>query len=73
MNRIVRRHYPASKLPEELREGLPADARVTVQVETETEQGKPMPLEELFAMARPVFASGEEVDAYVRSMRDEWD
>ena len=74
MNRIVRRHYPASKLPEELREGLPADARVTVEVEQEERRPeRVMTLEELFAMRLPTFKSGEEVDDYVRSMRDEWD
>ena len=74
MNRIVRRHYPASKLPEELREGLPPGVHVTVEVEQEEERpARVMTLEEIFAMARPVFKSGEEADEYVRSMREEWD
>ena len=74
MNRIVRRHYPASKLPEELREGLPADARVTVEVEQEEQRPeRVMSLEEIFAMRQPTFKTGEEADDYVRSMRDEWD
>ena len=71
MNRIVRRHYPASKLPAELRVGMSPE--VTVEVEAEAELEKPMPLEELFAMARPTFSSVEEVVAHVRAMRDEWD
>ncbi len=33
MNRIVKEHYPASKLPEDLREGLAPGAEVTVTVE----------------------------------------
>jgi hypothetical protein len=74
MNKIIRRHYPASRLPEDLREGLPADAEVTIVVEQEDfEKKKVMTLEEIFALAKPGFASGEEVDAYVKSMRDEWD
>jgi hypothetical protein len=37
MNKIVREHYPAAKLPEDLREGLDADAKVRVVVEVEGE------------------------------------
>lgn len=33
MNKIVREHYPASKLPEDLREGIPEGAEVVVTVE----------------------------------------
>ncbi len=33
MNRIVKEHYPASKLPEDLREGLAPGVEVTVTVE----------------------------------------
>ncbi len=33
MNRVVKEHYPASKLPEDLREGLAPGAEVTVTVE----------------------------------------
>lgn len=32
MNKIVREHYPASKLPEDLRAGIDPDGRVTVTV-----------------------------------------
>jgi hypothetical protein len=35
MNKIVIEHYPASKLPEDLREGMGATATVTVTVEQE--------------------------------------
>jgi hypothetical protein len=37
MNRIVREHYPVEKLPEDLREGIPAGEQVTVTVEAETD------------------------------------
>jgi len=37
MEMIVTRHYPASKLPSDLREGIPTSALVTVIVE-ETER-----------------------------------
>ena len=74
MNKIVRRHYPASKLPEDLREGLPPGAQVTVEVEQEEERpARVLTLEEIFAMRQPTFKSGEEADDYVRAQRAEWD
>jgi hypothetical protein len=89
MNRIVKEHYPASKLPEDLREGLAPGAEVTVTIEWESapnddigEGGlsrrlrrpeRVMTLEEMFAMRRPVYRSGAEIDAEIRRQRDEWD
>lgn len=73
MNKIVRHHYPVSKLPEDLREGLSSDAEVTVVLEEEAVDERPMTLEQMFALSRQTFASGKEVDDYVRAMRDEWD
>jgi hypothetical protein len=35
MNKIVREHYPVSKLPPELREGFPMNAVVSVSVRLE--------------------------------------
>ena len=35
MNKVVREHYPAAKLPEELREGIDPKANVTITVEIE--------------------------------------
>ena len=74
MNKIVRRHFPASKLPEGLREEFAPDAEVTIVVEEEAAPSRvPLTLEEMFALSQPTFASGKEVDDYVRAMRDEWD
>jgi len=74
MNKIVKEHYPASKLPVELREGLAPGAHVTVIV---VEEEKPprhvMTLEEIFAARRPPYLSSEEVDEAIRRQRDEWD
>lgn len=74
MNRIIREHYPASKLPEDLREGM--DPQSTVTVTVTTEEPKPpesvMTLEEIFAVRRPPFRSAEEIDAEIRRQRDEW-
>jgi hypothetical protein len=74
MNRIVKEHYPAEKLPEDLREGLAPGSQVTVTiVEEEAPPEKAMSLDELFALRRPPFRSGAEIDAELRRQRDEWD
>ena len=73
MNKIVREHYPAERLPEELREGLAPDARVTVTIETEVPPEKVLTLEEMFALRREVFSSPEEAVRHVRALRDERD
>ncbi|MEA3533377.1 hypothetical protein [Rhizobium sp. CC-YZS058] len=43
MNKIVREHYPAAKLPEELRQGLDADARVRIVIEEEASDMPSLP------------------------------
>jgi hypothetical protein len=54
MNRIIREHYPASKLPEDLRAGVDPSSTVTVTiVEEEKRPEKVMTLEEIFALRRP--------------------
>ena len=74
MNRIVREHYPASKLPEDLRAGADPSSTVTVTiVEEEKRPEKVMTLEEIFALRRPPFRTAEEIDEDLRRQRDEWD
>jgi len=70
MNRIVKEHYPVSKLPPELREGLDSDQVVTVTVSIE----EPVPtIEELFALRQPPFRSAQDIDGELRRQRNEWD
>ena len=74
MNRIIREHYPASKLPEDLRAGVDPSATVTVTiVEEQKRREKVMTLEEIFALRRPPFRTAEEIDEDLRRQRDEWD
>jgi hypothetical protein len=74
MNRIVKEHYPASKLPEDLRAGVDPSATVTVTiVQEEKRPEKVMTLEEIFAARRPPFRTSDEIDADLRRQRDEWD
>jgi hypothetical protein len=73
MNRVVREHYPASKLPEDLRTGVDPAATVTVTIVEEEKSEKIATLEEVFASRQPPFRSKEEIDADLRLQRDEWD
>jgi hypothetical protein len=74
MNRIIREHYPASRLPEDLRAGVDPSSTVTVTiVEEEKRPEKAMTLEEIFALRRPPFRTAEEIDEDLRRQRDEWD
>ncbi|MGD9914190.1 MAG: hypothetical protein AB7S80_08920 [Rhizobiaceae bacterium] len=75
MNKVVREHYPAEKLPQELREGIAAGASVRVTVEVER---RPLSREQLLETIRKAQANArgttlEEAVARVRSLRDEWD
>ncbi|MCG6121870.1 MAG: hypothetical protein MEP57_04080 [Microvirga sp.] len=68
MNRIVREHVPVAELPERLREGLDPDALVTLELTVE-----PRPtLEDIMARRQNTFASADEIDEHVRSLRAEW-
>jgi len=79
MNRIVREHYPASALPEDLRTGIARHASVTVTVTVEEEPTrKPMKRQELLATLREarertVGISIEEATTRIRHLRDEWE
>jgi hypothetical protein len=74
MNKVVREHYPASRLPEELRGRIGVEKTVTVTV-VEEEPAPPdaMTLDELFALRRPPYLSAAEIDDHIRRLRDEWD
>jgi len=74
MNRIIREHYPASRLPEDLREGVDPQATVTVTVTQEEKAPEHvMTLEEIFSLRRPPFKTAEQIDDELRQQRNEWD
>lgn len=75
MTTVVRKAYPVSKLPQDLRDGLPADAMVRVTIETESD-ARPRPLpsfSSLIGALPPFHGTPEEAVAAVRALRDEWD
>ena len=74
MNTIVRRHYPASRLPTDLREGIDPASEVTVTIVAEEKSlHRVMTLDEIFAMRRPPYRTVEEINRTLRESRDEWD
>jgi hypothetical protein len=75
MNRIVKEHYPASRLPEDLRQGVDPAAIVTVTIveEEATSPEKILSMEEIWALRAPPFRTAQEIDADLRRQRDEWD
>ena len=77
MNKIVHDHYPASKLPDELRGDIAPGASVKITVEEEPVR-RPMTRDELLKSFREARASAkgvtlEEAVARIRELRDEWD
>jgi len=74
MNKIVREHYPAAQLPEDLRPSNDPNAQVTVIIEEEEQRPKHvLSIEEIWALRQPPFRIKEEIDAEIRRQRDEWD
>jgi hypothetical protein len=73
MNKIVRAHYPASKLPEDLRPTDDPNASVTITIEEENRPEKVMTLEEIFSLSGFRRRSAAEIDSDIRQMRGEWD
>ena len=73
MNRIVRDHYPASKLPDDLREGIDPGAEVVVTVEEIERPDFALTIDQIIARRRPPFRTADEIVAAIREGRDEPD
>jgi hypothetical protein len=73
MNRVIREHYPVSRLPDDLRGDLDPASTVTVTVVADEKPEKVMSLEEIFSLKGFRRRSAAEIDADLRQMRDEWD
>jgi hypothetical protein len=72
--KIVTEHYPAERLPEELRKGLEEGQLVRVTVEPEP--GSPAtrrPLSSYIGAAKGLYSSPEDVLQSIRELRDEWE
>jgi hypothetical protein len=74
MNKIVKEHYPASRLPEDLRAGVDPASTVTITIVEEANSPREvMTLEEIWALRTPPFRTAQQIDDDLRRQRDEWD
>jgi hypothetical protein len=73
MNKIIREHYPAAQLPEDLRPSDDPNARVTVIIQEEQRPKRVMTLDEIFSQKGFRRRTKEEIEAEIRRQRDEWD
>lgn len=75
MNRIVKDHYPAERLPDDLRADLPEGADVRITIEVLPAKMSPEELLAHFAsIARDASPTNtNDAVARVRELRDEWD
>ena len=75
MNKVVLEHYPAARLPKDLRESIATNASVWVTVEEEpvsSDRGELLKLlEEARREAKGV--STDDAVRRIRELRDEWD
>jgi hypothetical protein len=69
MNMIVRRRYPASRLPADLREGLPDGAEVDLTITLPDE--KRIDIADLVGTGENVHGTPEEVIAWIRAGRED--
>ena len=73
MNKIIRENYPASKLPDDLRQGVDPTATVTITIVEEDRPSHVPSLDEIFAERQPPFRTRKDIDEDLRHQRDEWD
>jgi hypothetical protein len=74
MNKIVRDHYPASRLPDDLRTGLDPKAHVRVTIEEEfPDAEKAKRLRQMLVAARQKPPTQDDPVSRIRKLRDEWD
>lgn len=74
MNKVIRKHYPASKLPKDLRGNIPSSAYVEVVVEEEPAERPSMEtLRSLVADLPRSAVSEADAVARIRELRNEWD
>lgn len=78
MNKAITEHFPASKLPDEVRQDIDPELSVTVTVLIEDDARTPPTIEQLrdmldAAQRIAVGVSTDEAVARIRAFRDEWD
>lgn len=72
--KIITEHYPAEKLPEEIRRGIEKGQMVRVTVEPEDAANKQLPpLTSFLGAGKGAYSTPEDAVAAIRALRDEWE
>lgn len=79
MNKLVRQHYPASKLPADLRDAIGSAEQVTITIEQEedakrrdSDATQQSWYQRNKHIQRDNYKTTEEINEYIRALRDEW-
>lgn len=70
MNVIVRKHYPAGRLPADLRADIPEGSEVDVTISLST-RGRHVRLDQLIGTGRNVHGSESEVLRHIAELRED--
>jgi hypothetical protein len=70
MNIIVKKHYPANRLPEDLREGIPEGSEVEVTVAVQPPRRR-IRLDQLVGTGQNVHGTEEEVLRHIAELRED--
>ena len=73
MNRIVRDHYPAERLPDDLQKLVDPSRPIRIVIEQEDVDPKLGPITRFAGTFGHYDVSEHEAVARIRSLRDEWD
>jgi hypothetical protein len=74
MNKIVREHYPVSRLPSDLREGMDPHTQVTVIVSEEgMSERSSFSFREVFDALHADRVLSDDPVMRIRALREEWD
>ena len=77
MNRIVREHYPADRLPDDLRQELGLVQTVTITIAadeaTSREEARSAAIADILEHRKRLQPSAPDAVERVRKLRDEWD
>jgi hypothetical protein len=71
MNEIVRKHYPASRLPADLRKDIPEGAEVDLTITVHDGSKKKIDISKLVGTGRNVHGTPDEVIAHIRELRED--
>ena len=70
MNEIVHKRYPANRLPEDIRQGIPAGSEIDVTITVHPARRR-VNIADLVGTGRNVHGDEAGVMAYLRALRDE--